>query len=97
MAGHAGFTVTPRRGELIVFDKLARPLVRRVLLTQRRQAENLAGADREADAFKRVAPSVQVLVIDGATHSGPRGAPGRPEFVAAVHDFLAAHRSTTSQ
>ncbi|HMD35004.1 MAG TPA: alpha/beta hydrolase [Vicinamibacterales bacterium] len=49
------------------------------------------------DAFKRVAPSVQVLVIDGATHSGPRGAPGRPEFVAAVHDFLAAHRSTTSQ
>jgi glycerol-3-phosphate dehydrogenase len=32
MAGHDGFTVTPRRGELIVFDKLARPLVRHVLL-----------------------------------------------------------------
>jgi glycerol-3-phosphate dehydrogenase len=30
--GHAGFTVTPRRGELIVFDKLARNLVRHVLL-----------------------------------------------------------------
>ena len=27
MLGHDGFTVTPRRGELIVFDKLARPLV----------------------------------------------------------------------
>jgi glycerol-3-phosphate dehydrogenase len=32
MAGRDGFTVTPRRGELIVFDKLARPLVRRILL-----------------------------------------------------------------
>jgi glycerol-3-phosphate dehydrogenase len=32
MAGGDGFTVTPRRGELIVFDKLARPLVGHVLL-----------------------------------------------------------------
>jgi glycerol-3-phosphate dehydrogenase len=32
MAGHGGFTVTPRRGELIVFDKLSRPLVSHVLL-----------------------------------------------------------------
>jgi glycerol-3-phosphate dehydrogenase len=32
MVGHDGFTVTPRRGELIVFDKLARPLVRHILL-----------------------------------------------------------------
>ena len=32
MAGHDGFTVTPRRGELIVFDKLSRPLVNHVLL-----------------------------------------------------------------
>src|SRR6185436_1151413 len=30
--GHDGFTVTPRRGELIVFDKLARPLVRHTIL-----------------------------------------------------------------
>ena len=30
--GHARFTVTPRRGELIVFDKLARPLLRHILL-----------------------------------------------------------------
>lgn len=30
--GHAAFTVTPRRGELVVYDKLARPLVRHVLL-----------------------------------------------------------------
>ncbi len=30
--GHQRFTVTPRRGELLVFDKLARPLVNRVVL-----------------------------------------------------------------
>ena len=30
--GHDTFTVTPRRGELIVFDKLARPLVNHILL-----------------------------------------------------------------
>jgi glycerol-3-phosphate dehydrogenase len=32
MAGHDGFTVTPRRGELIVFDKLARGLVEHIVL-----------------------------------------------------------------
>ncbi|MFJ9815088.1 FAD-dependent oxidoreductase [Streptomyces sp. NPDC101151] len=30
--GHDDFTVTPRRGQLIVHDKLARPLVRHILL-----------------------------------------------------------------
>ncbi len=30
--GHTSFTVTPRRGQLIVYDKLARPLVNHVLL-----------------------------------------------------------------
>jgi glycerol-3-phosphate dehydrogenase len=32
LLGHADFHVTPRRGELIIFDKLARPLVRHVIL-----------------------------------------------------------------
>lgn len=32
MLGHRRFTVTPRRGELVVFDKLARPLVRHIVL-----------------------------------------------------------------
>jgi glycerol-3-phosphate dehydrogenase len=32
MVGHERFTVTPRRGELIVFDKLARPLVEHIVL-----------------------------------------------------------------
>jgi glycerol-3-phosphate dehydrogenase len=30
--GHHRFTVTPRRGELLVFDKLSRPLVNRIVL-----------------------------------------------------------------
>lgn len=30
--GHSRFTVTPRRGELIVYDKLARPLVNKIVL-----------------------------------------------------------------
>jgi len=32
MLGHERFTVTPRRGELIVFDKLSRPLVGHIVL-----------------------------------------------------------------
>jgi glycerol-3-phosphate dehydrogenase len=32
LLGRRGFTVTPRRGELIVFDKLARPLVEHIVL-----------------------------------------------------------------
>jgi glycerol-3-phosphate dehydrogenase len=32
MLGHDDFAVTPRRGELIVFDKLARPLLNHILL-----------------------------------------------------------------
>lgn len=32
MAGYDGFTVVPRRGELIVFDKLTRPLLNHVVL-----------------------------------------------------------------
>jgi glycerol-3-phosphate dehydrogenase len=30
--GHGDFAITPRRGQLIVFDKLARPLLRHILL-----------------------------------------------------------------
>jgi pimeloyl-ACP methyl ester carboxylesterase len=49
------------------------------------------------DTLKTFKSDLKVVVIEGATHSGPRGAPGRPEFAAAVHDFLAAHRSTSDR
>lgn len=32
MLGHTTFTITPRRGQLIVFDKLSRPLVEHIVL-----------------------------------------------------------------
>src|SRR5208282_2426502 len=32
LGGDGGFTISPRRGELIVFDKLARPLISSILL-----------------------------------------------------------------
>ena len=49
------------------------------------------------DVFSSIKPTLKVVVIDGATHSGARGAPSRPEFAAAVRDFLASHRATASQ
>jgi pimeloyl-ACP methyl ester carboxylesterase len=49
------------------------------------------------DLFKQMKPDVQVVVIDGATHSGAQAAPARPEFFAAMRDFLIAHRRTMSQ
>jgi glycerol-3-phosphate dehydrogenase len=32
LAGHEGFTITPRRGELMVYDKLSRPLLNSIIL-----------------------------------------------------------------
>ena len=39
-------------------------------------------------------PSLEIVVIDGATHWGDRGATRRPEFVAAIRAFIAAHPAT---
>jgi pimeloyl-ACP methyl ester carboxylesterase len=49
------------------------------------------------DAFSKLKPALKVVVIDGASHGGARGAPSRPEFAAAVRDFLIAHRSAATQ
>ena len=43
------------------------------------------------EALVRLRPSVRLVVVDGATHAGPRGVLGRPELIAAIHDFLSAH------
>ena len=40
---------------------------------------------------------IKVVIIEGATHSGLRSAAGRIEFVEAVHDFIAAHRSASDR
>jgi pimeloyl-ACP methyl ester carboxylesterase len=49
--------------------------------------------------LKAVMPSLKVVVIEGAAHSGatpPLGATRRPEFVAAIREFIAAHKNTAS-
>lgn len=45
--------------------------------------------------LKAALPSLKVVVIEGAVHTGatpPLGATRRPEFVAAVREFVAAHK-----
>lgn len=44
----------------------------------------------ELRELKRLRPGMRLVVIDGATHSGPRHALRRPEFLAAVREFLHA-------
>jgi pimeloyl-ACP methyl ester carboxylesterase len=44
--------------------------------------------------YKALRPSVGVIVIDGATHNAPRNARARPEFVAAVLDFISGHNAS---
>lgn len=44
-----------------------------------------------------IKPDVKVVIIEGATHSGLRSAAARAEFVGAIHDFVAAHRSTSDR
>src|SRR5689334_2731220 len=39
------------------------------------------------DTLVRIRPSVKLVVIDGATHAGPRGILRRPELIAALRDF----------
>jgi pimeloyl-ACP methyl ester carboxylesterase len=36
-------------------------------------------------------PGMKLVVIDGASHGGPKGAMARPEFLAAVRDLMASH------
>ncbi len=43
--------------------------------------------------LKRAMPKLKVVTIEGATHSGERGAHKRPEFVQALQEFLKAHSS----
>jgi hypothetical protein len=37
---------------------------------------------------------MKLVLIEGASHGG---APGRPEFIKAVKDFLAEHRASVSR
>ena len=43
------------------------------------------------DALVQIRPSVKLVIINGATHAGPRGILSRPELIAALRAFLSAH------
>ena len=45
------------------------------------------------EALVRIRPSVKSVVVEGATHGGPRGILGRPELIAALRAFLSEHRA----
>jgi pimeloyl-ACP methyl ester carboxylesterase len=45
----------------------------------------------ELEALVRLRPSVKSVVVEGATHGGPRGVLGRPELLAALRAFLSDH------
>jgi pimeloyl-ACP methyl ester carboxylesterase len=42
--------------------------------------------------LKKILPSLETVVVEGATHGGERGVLRRPEFLAALRAFLARHR-----
>jgi pimeloyl-ACP methyl ester carboxylesterase len=45
--------------------------------------------------LKQLRPALTLVVIDGATHGGERGAMRRPEFIAAIREFLSSTPDTS--
>jgi pimeloyl-ACP methyl ester carboxylesterase len=41
--------------------------------------------------LKKIRPATQLIVLDGATHSGQTGVRARPEFIEAIGQFVNAH------
>ena len=46
--------------------------------------------------LKKLLPALKVVVVNGATHTGERGATRRPEFVDAIREFISLHPQTSS-
>ena len=55
---------------------------------------SLDGYVADFRALAKLRPDMKLVVIDGASHGGERGAMRRPEFVAAVRELLAANSTT---
>ena len=45
-------------------------------------------------ALKELRPDLKLIVVDGATHGGPRGILTRSELTGAVREFIAVHKAT---
>jgi glycerol-3-phosphate dehydrogenase len=96
LVGHDGFTVTPRRGELIVFDKLARSLINNVILPV--PTGTTKGVLVAPTVFGNVmvgptAVDVQDKTDTGTTHDGLAGL---REQVARIMPRLIDHEVTAT-
>ena len=109
--GHDEFTVAPRRGQLIVFDKLARPLVSSILLpvpTERTKGVlvaptvygNVLLGPTAEDVADREDTATTAAGLDGLFDAGRRIVPDLVhEEVTATYAGLRAateHRTTRS-
>lgn len=79
-------------GEQVVTDDQLKALRVPLLAIVGGADPNLQGVQ----ALKTLLPSLQLVVIEGATHGGDRGADRRPEFLKALRDFLTTHRTATT-
>ena len=55
----------------------------------------IGSGDPAVDSMRALAPlmpALQLIVVEGAEHSGERGILRRPEFLAALREFLSRHR-----
>ena len=57
---------------------------------------SLDGYISDFNELKKLRPDVNLVVVDQATHGGPRGASLRPEFVNAIREFIASNRAISS-
>jgi pimeloyl-ACP methyl ester carboxylesterase len=58
---------------------------------------SLDGYLADFQELKKLRPDLKLVVIDGAGHGGAKGAMRRPEFIAAVRDFISSNRGTASR
>jgi pimeloyl-ACP methyl ester carboxylesterase len=49
-------------------------------------------AFKNGQAMQKLVPAAKLVVIEGATHAGEKSAARRPEFVAAIREFIDTHR-----
>jgi pimeloyl-ACP methyl ester carboxylesterase len=47
------------------------------------------------EALRQIRPDIQLLMVEGATHSGQRGIVTRPELVAALREFIGRNRMSS--
>jgi pimeloyl-ACP methyl ester carboxylesterase len=58
---------------------------------------SLDGYLADFQELKKLRPDLKLVVIEGASHGGAAGAMRRPEFVAAVREFIGSKRGTSSR